>query len=289
MPVNLRDNSGMSFAPPAPPPQMTRPTTQRWWALVGGVALAHALLLWGVHANLELPPPVTERVTVMVASVLPLTATVPASQPGQARPVATVPATAVPVEAASTPPKAKPPPATPTSPLPQITARAPEPVLASPSSAAPVSPQSATLAPGGSVATSPSTQADATTAKSAAAATATSAGHAPALSGNAGGSVELPSSDASYLQNPRPEYPRISRQRGEQGRVLVRVLIGVDGSAQKSEIGQSSGFTRLDQAALSAVSNWRFVPGKRGGVAEAMWFTVPVGFCLSADGVQCQP
>lgn len=99
----------------------------------------------------------------------------------------------------------------------------------------------------------------------------------------------MPSSDASYLQNPRPEYPRISRQRGEQGRVLVRVLIGADGSAQKAEISQSSGFSRLDQSALTAVSNWRFVAGKRAGVPEAMWFTVPVGFCLSGDGVQCQP
>lgn len=92
--------------------------------------------------------------------------------------------------------------------------------------------------------------------------------------------VELPSSDAQYLQNPKPPYPAISKRLGEQGKVVVRVLIGVDGAAQKAEIRQSSGFDRLDQAALSTVLGWRYVPGKRGGVPEAMWFNVPIHFVL---------
>ncbi len=92
--------------------------------------------------------------------------------------------------------------------------------------------------------------------------------------------VELPSSDADYLQNPKPAYPPISKRLGEQGKVLVRVLIGVDGNAQKAEIRQSSGFERLDQSALATVLRWRYTPGKRAGVAEAMWFNVPVNFIL---------
>lgn len=92
--------------------------------------------------------------------------------------------------------------------------------------------------------------------------------------------VELPSSDADYLQNPKPAYPAISKRVGEQGKVVVRVLIGADGSAQKAEIRQSSGFERLDQAALDTVLRWRYVPGRRGGVAEAMWFNVPINFVL---------
>jgi periplasmic protein TonB len=92
--------------------------------------------------------------------------------------------------------------------------------------------------------------------------------------------VELPSSDADYLQNPKPAYPPISKRLGEQGKVVVRVLIGADGNAQKAEIRQSSGFERLDQAALATVLRWRYVPGKRGGVAEAMWFNVPINFVL---------
>lgn len=92
--------------------------------------------------------------------------------------------------------------------------------------------------------------------------------------------IELPSSDADYLQNPKPAYPANSRRLGEQGKVIVRVLIGADGVAQKSEIRTSSGFERLDQAALATVQRWRYVPGKRGGIPEAMWFSVPINFVL---------
>jgi len=92
--------------------------------------------------------------------------------------------------------------------------------------------------------------------------------------------MELPSSSADYLNNPKPPYPSMSKRMGEQGKVVVRVLIGVDGTAQKAEIRTSSGFDRLDQAALDTVLRWRYVPGKRGGVPEAMWFNVPINFVL---------
>ena len=92
--------------------------------------------------------------------------------------------------------------------------------------------------------------------------------------------VELPSSDADYLQNPKPAYPPLSKRLGEQGKVLVRVLIGMDGNAQKTEIKQSSGFERLDQSAMATVLRWRYTPGRRAGVPEAMWFNVPVNFVL---------
>ena len=92
--------------------------------------------------------------------------------------------------------------------------------------------------------------------------------------------VQLPSSNADYLQNPKPAYPALSKRLGEQGKVIVRVLIGADGAAQQAELRQSSGFDRLDQAALDTVLKWRYVPGKRSGVAEAMWFNVPINFVL---------
>lgn len=92
--------------------------------------------------------------------------------------------------------------------------------------------------------------------------------------------VVLPSSDADYLNNPAPVYPRMSRRMGEQGTVLVRVLISADGRAEQAEIRTSSGYARLDEAALDTVKRWRYVPGKRAGTAEAMWFNVPVRFVL---------
>jgi protein TonB len=92
--------------------------------------------------------------------------------------------------------------------------------------------------------------------------------------------VELPSSNAAYLNNPKPPYPPTSKRLGEQGRVVVRVFIGADGNPGDVEIKKSSGYDRLDQTALDTVKRWRFVPGKRGGVAEAMWFNVPINFVL---------
>lgn len=92
--------------------------------------------------------------------------------------------------------------------------------------------------------------------------------------------IELPSTSADYLQNPEPEYPAISRRLGEEGQVMLRVLIGADGSAQQVELRRSSGYERLDRVALDTVRRWRFVPGKRNGVPEAMWFNVPINFVL---------
>lgn len=92
--------------------------------------------------------------------------------------------------------------------------------------------------------------------------------------------VDLPSSSADYLNNPSPPYPPLSKRLNEQGRVVVRVRIEADGTASQAEVRSSSGFERLDQAALQTVKRWRYLPGKRGGVAEAMWFNVPINFVL---------
>lgn len=92
--------------------------------------------------------------------------------------------------------------------------------------------------------------------------------------------IELPSSSAEYLNNPPPAYPPLSKRLGEQGKVVVRAFIEANGTATKAEIRTSSGYERLDQTALQTVLRWRYVPGKRAGVVEAMWFNVPINFVL---------
>ena len=92
--------------------------------------------------------------------------------------------------------------------------------------------------------------------------------------------VQLPSSDADYLQNPKPAYPNRSRDLGEAGTVVHKVWIGTDGKAQRAELVKSSGFSRLDNAAYKAVMSWRYVPGKRNGVPETMSYDVPINFVL---------
>ena len=93
--------------------------------------------------------------------------------------------------------------------------------------------------------------------------------------------MQLPSSNADYLNNPKPVYPAMSKRLGEQGKTIVRVLIGVDGLPKSASIRQSSGYERLDEAARTAVMSWRYVPGKRNGVVEPMEFNVPINWVLN--------
>jgi protein TonB len=91
-----------------------------------------------------------------------------------------------------------------------------------------------------------------------------------------------PRLDASYLRNPSPVYPRPSRDMGEQGRVMLRVLVSTDGAAEKVEVDQSSGYERLDRSALDAVRKWKFVPARQGNTPIAQWYRVPVQFSLES-------
>jgi protein TonB len=86
--------------------------------------------------------------------------------------------------------------------------------------------------------------------------------------------------DADYLKNPAPDYPAMSRRMGEEGKVLLLVQVSAEGHPTDVTVKQSSGFPRLDSAALNAVRNWRFVPAKRGGEAMAASVVVPLSFRL---------
>jgi protein TonB len=92
--------------------------------------------------------------------------------------------------------------------------------------------------------------------------------------------VAPPRFDADYLQNPVPVYPPLSRRNGEQGKVLLHVLVEADGHAQKVELSKSSGFERLDNAALDTVARWRFVPARQGERPVAGWVLIPISFVL---------
>lgn len=88
--------------------------------------------------------------------------------------------------------------------------------------------------------------------------------------------------DADYLNNPEPAYPLLSRRQGESGKVLLLVQVTAHGTAAQVEIKQGCGFPRLDQAALNAVRNWRFVPARRGDDTVAASVLVPITFRLDS-------
>ncbi len=89
----------------------------------------------------------------------------------------------------------------------------------------------------------------------------------------------LPRVDAQHSQE--PEYPPQSRRLGEQGAVVLQVLVDVDGRVINSKLVTSSGFDRLDQAALAGVkANYRFFPGMVDGKPQQMWHTITINWKL---------
>jgi protein TonB len=84
--------------------------------------------------------------------------------------------------------------------------------------------------------------------------------------------------DVRYLTPPRPVYPPRSLRLGEEGEVLIRVFINERGRADQTEIARSSGSERLDNAAITAVLNARFVPYEINGKPVPVWANVPIKF-----------
>jgi TonB family protein len=68
-------------------------------------------------------------------------------------------------------------------------------------------------------------------------------------------SASSPGSDAVRLRRDliRPRYPRLSRRRGEEGTVRVRVELDSQGRVGDIELARTSGYRRLDRAAFQAV------------------------------------
>jgi len=92
--------------------------------------------------------------------------------------------------------------------------------------------------------------------------------------------IVLPQFQADYLQNPPPVYPSLSQRLKEQGDVLLRVRVGVNGEPLEISLQQSCGYARLDQAAQKAVRQWRFEPAQSNGKPVTAWVVVPFEFSL---------
>jgi len=69
-----------------------------------------------------------------------------------------------------------------------------------------------------------------------------------------------------------PDYPSVSERLGEVGTVVLQLLVGTNGKVTDSKVTKSSGFPRLDKAALEALSLCKFTPGTAAdGTPVAAW------------------
>ena len=277
------------FAPHPSPAFAARSTPARVAqnvAVVAAVLVLHGAALWALQNGLveRATPPALALPRVITAQLIaaaapsPAPAATPAETPRPAAPQRAEPP-APPIAPTPVPRKVAPEP-------PRARAKAPQrkPVIRRPAPPrpAPVTPEPVASAPvNPAPAPANTTPAPAPAASAAPAPAAATAAAATAPAPTAAPRTVLPSSSAAYLNNTPPPYPPLARRLGESGTVVVRVLIGTNGRAEKAQIEKSSGYERLDQAALeTARDRWRYVPGTRNGVPEAMWFKVPIKFVL---------
>lgn len=81
------------------------------------------------------------------------------------------------------------------------------------------------------------------------------------------------------------EYPAIAKKAGVEGRVIVRFVVGKDGSVQEPKVIRSV-HSLLDKAALEAVKQQKFKPGKQRGRPVRVQMSLPVSFKIKEDGGQ---
>lgn len=80
-----------------------------------------------------------------------------------------------------------------------------------------------------------------------------------------------------------PAYPPISRRMGEEGQLVLRVELNEDGRVDNAEVINSSGFARLDDAAMTAVKSWKCRPPLRDGQPARAIALQPFNFVLQGN------
>jgi protein TonB len=91
-----------------------------------------------------------------------------------------------------------------------------------------------------------------------------------------------PSATGRGARAPLPEYPPAARRAGEAGTVTLNCYVSEAGKCGEVSVVTSSGFERLDEAALAEVQrNWRFVPARENGKPVAAWHTFAITFRLN--------
>lgn len=111
----------------------------------------------------------------------------------------------------------------------------------------------------------------------------------PVAAAGSTAAVAPPSAAPRSLSAPRilnkvePEYPEDARQEGVAGTVGVKVEVLENGRPGEVRVAHSSGWRSLDEAALQAVRQWRFVPAQENGSGQAVrcFTTFSVVFELS--------
>lgn len=80
-----------------------------------------------------------------------------------------------------------------------------------------------------------------------------------------------------------PAYPAISRRMGEEGKLVLKVELDETGRIEDARVVDSSGYSRLDNAALEAVRSWQCRPSMRNGQPVRAVALQPFNFVLQGN------
>jgi len=84
-----------------------------------------------------------------------------------------------------------------------------------------------------------------------------------------------------HLRNPRPQYPRLARERGWEGAARLRIEVLANGLAGQIEVVRSSGHRILDEVSVETVrQHWKFLPARRGDTPVDWWVEQDIVFQL---------
>lgn len=89
--------------------------------------------------------------------------------------------------------------------------------------------------------------------------------------------------DPRYASDFQPTYPPSERRAEREGRVVVRVLIGVDGRVKQIERVSATSDAFFAATRDRALAKWRFKPATRGDVPVEQWKTMSVSFVLEDE------
>ncbi len=104
--------------------------------------------------------------------------------------------------------------------------------------------------------------------------------HPPAAPQAAAERAPITVSGVEYLHPPKPDYPLSAKRAGEQGKVVLRVLVDEKGQPERADIRESAGYPKLDEAARQAVLRASFKPHLEDGRAVPVYVLVPISFNL---------
>ncbi|MCK7592593.1 TonB family protein [Pseudomarimonas salicorniae] len=101
------------------------------------------------------------------------------------------------------------------------------------------------------------------------------------------GSSPVAETGPTYRRLAPPTYPEAAIAAGQEGVVLLRVLVAADGRPERIEVERATLPGVFDAAAREAVAKWTFNPATRDGLAVSAWSQVPI--CFSLDESSSQP